>query len=60
MRTFLDKTGRGGPIFWPASLPDITPIDLFLWGYIKAMVYITPVNDIDHLNEEIREAVESL
>ena len=52
--------GRGGPTAWPARSPDITPRDFFLWGYVKDRVYKTPVNDMDHLKEKIREAVRSV
>lgn len=31
--------GRGGPIPWPARSPDLNPLDYFLWGYVKSMVY---------------------
>ena len=27
--------GRGGPTPWPPRSPDITPLDLFLWRYVK-------------------------
>ena len=33
---------------------------LFLWGYIKDRVYKTPVHDMDHLKQKIREAVASV
>ena len=39
---------------------DITPFDFFFWGYVKDRVYKTPVNDMDHLKEKIREAVASV
>ena len=52
--------GRGGPTAWPARSPDVTPLDFFLWGYVKDRVYKTPVNDMDHLKEKIREAVASV
>lgn len=35
--------GRGGPVHWPARSPDLTPLDYFLWGHLKALVYETPV-----------------
>jgi hypothetical protein len=35
--------GRDGPIPWSPRSPDITPLDFFLWGYIKDIVYKTPV-----------------
>jgi hypothetical protein len=30
--------GHDGPISWPARSPDITPLDFFLWGYVKVIV----------------------
>ena len=42
--TFPDRwTGRDGPIPWLPHLPDITPLDFFLWGYVKDIVYRTKV-----------------
>ena len=52
--------GRDGPIVWPARSPDITPLDFFLWGYVKAKVFRTPVESVDELKERIREAVDSV
>lgn len=31
--------GRGGPVEWPARSPDLTPLDFFLWGRVKELVY---------------------
>lgn len=31
--------GRAGPIPWPARSPDMNPLDYFLWGYVKSVVY---------------------
>ena len=47
--------GRGGPISWAPRSPDLTPLDFFLWGYIKAKVYKTKVNDIADLKERIEQ-----
>jgi len=30
--------GRGGPVAWPPTSPDITPLDYYLWGHIKTLV----------------------
>ncbi|KAJ8872168.1 hypothetical protein PR048_025770 [Dryococelus australis] len=35
--------GRGGPIAWPARSPGLTPLDYFLWGHMKGVVYQTSV-----------------
>ena len=40
---------QGGPIPWPAQLPGITPLDIFLWRHIKSLVYETPIDT----NEEL-------
>ena len=48
--TFPDRwTGCDGPIPWPPCSPDITPLDFFLWGYIKDIVYQTKVRGINNL-----------
>ncbi|XP_045456076.1 uncharacterized protein LOC123665890 [Melitaea cinxia] len=33
--------GHHGPSRWPARSPDLTPMDFFLWGFIKNDVYST-------------------
>ena len=49
--------GRGGPVSWPARSPDLTPCDFFLWGHIKAKVFSTPIESVDHLKERIRQEI---
>ena len=44
--------GRGRPICWQPSLPDITPLDFFLWGYVKDRVFAIPVQDL-HIYEPV-------
>lgn len=31
--------GRRGPLEWAARSPDLTPLDFYLWGYVKQKVY---------------------
>jgi hypothetical protein len=52
--------GRGGPIPWPPRSPDLTPLDFFLWGYVKDIVYHTKVNDLPDLRRRITDAVASV
>lgn len=52
--------GTRGPIHWPARSPDITPLDFFLWGYVKNEVYLTPPNNIDELKDRISEAIANI
>ena len=30
---------RHGPVPWPARSVDLTPLDYFLWGYVKNEIY---------------------
>jgi hypothetical protein len=50
-------TSRGGPIALPRRSPDVTPLDFFLWGYVKNIVYQVKTNDLQHLKARIRDAV---
>ena len=37
---FDDKLiSRNGPVNWPPRSCDLTPLDYFLWGYVKSLVY---------------------
>lgn len=48
--------GRGGPTPWPPRSPDLNPLDYYLWGRIKDIVYATEVNTEEELRERIRLA----
>ena len=52
--------GRGGPIPWPPRSPDLTPLDFFLWRYIKNIVYAEKIRNIQHLQEKITSAIETV
>ena len=45
-----------GPVRWPPRSPDLTPLDFFLWGHIKNLVYSTPPTTLEILKTRIREA----
>src|SRR5207253_682392 len=61
-RQWLDEVfpgrwiGRGGPIAWPPRSPDLTPLDFFLWGHVKSVVYDTPTTTLLNLQQRITEA----
>ena len=54
VRAFLNETfpdcwiGRG-PTAWPPRSPDLAPLDFFLWGDVKSLVYETPVVTVEDL-----------
>lgn len=48
--------GRDGPIPWPPRSPDLTPLDFYIWGRAKELVYATEVNTREELIRRIEEA----
>ena len=54
------SVGRGGPIPWPPRSPDLSLLDFFLWGYIKNIVYAEKIRNIQHLQERITSAIETV
>ncbi|XP_074041245.1 uncharacterized protein [Leptinotarsa decemlineata] len=47
--------GRRGPYEWPPRSPDSTPLDFFLWGYLKSKVFKTKPANIEDLKEGMRQ-----
>lgn len=45
---------------WPPRSPDLTPLDFFLWGYLKSKVYVTPPANLDDLEMRIRNEMDIL
>ncbi|GFX33772.1 transposable element Tc3 transposase [Trichonephila clavipes] len=43
-----------GPVNWPPRSCDLTPLDYFLWGYVKSLVYADKPQMLDHLEDNIR------
>lgn len=52
--------GRGGPVPWPARSPDLNPLDFYLWGHIKQLVYSRPIPNIDVLRQRIEEGFQTI
>jgi hypothetical protein len=52
-------SGRKYDVIPPHS-PDIMPLDFFLWGYIKDIVYKIPVTSLDELKLRIVAAIETV
>jgi hypothetical protein len=50
-------TGRDGPTDWHPRSPDITPLNFFLWGYVKDRIYGTEERDLGELRARTVEAV---
>ncbi|GFY22248.1 putative DD41D transposase [Trichonephila clavipes] len=48
---------RFGPVNWPPRSCDLTPLDYFLWGYVKSLVYADKSQTLDHLEDNIRRVI---
>lgn len=62
VRRWLNETfrgrwiGRSSPsIYWPPRSPDLTPLDFFLWGYLKENVYQSRPQNVNELKERITQ-----
>ncbi|GFV51472.1 uncharacterized protein TNCV_844111 [Trichonephila clavipes] len=56
--TFGDRLiSRFGPVNWPPRSCDLTPLDSFLWGYVKSLVYADKPQTLDHLEDNIRRVI---
>lgn len=45
--------GRSGPVAWPPQSPDLSPLDIFLWGFVKNEDYATEPTSVDNLKQRI-------
>jgi hypothetical protein len=52
--------GTNGPVRWPPKSPDITPMDFFLWGTLKNIVYQHRAANVEELKDNIRQACDSV
>ncbi|KAJ4426353.1 hypothetical protein ANN_27167 [Periplaneta americana] len=52
--------GREGPIAWPPRSPDLNPLDFYLWGHLKSLVYSSPVPDLESLRNRILACSEDI
>jgi hypothetical protein len=71
VRDWLDEhfplrwIGRGSPINmapirWPPYSPDLTPMDFWLWGYVKSRIYATQPDDLDELEQRITDIFDDI
>ncbi|PSN39977.1 hypothetical protein C0J52_20372 [Blattella germanica] len=54
VRDYLNETfpgrwiGRASPRLWAPRSPDLTPMDFFIWGFIKSKVYQVKINSLEN------------
>ncbi|GFV19780.1 transposable element Tc3 transposase [Trichonephila clavipes] len=56
--TFADRLiSLSGPVNWPPSSCDLTPLDYFLWGYVNSLLYADKPQTLDHLEDNIHRVI---
>ncbi|GBM07131.1 hypothetical protein AVEN_177091-1 [Araneus ventricosus] len=66
VREFLDTTfpqrwiDRGVVKAWSPLSTDTTPLDFYLWGYVKQHVYSERISDINTLEQRITDVIHSV
>jgi hypothetical protein len=67
VRQYLDNNwkgdhwiGRGGPVAWPARSTYLTPLDFFLWGFVKQEVYQEKPTTSQDMKNRIRNVFQTI
>jgi len=47
-----------GHVEWPARSPDLSPCDVFLWGYLKEKVFKHRPRSLADLKERIQQEID--
>lgn len=48
---------RNGPVNYPPRSCDLTPLDFFLWGYVKSLVYSNHPTTLHELQTNIERVI---
>ena len=48
---------KNGPVEWPPRSCDLTPLDFFLWGHIKSLVYANKPATLADLKDNIQREI---
>jgi hypothetical protein len=51
---------RGGPTAWPPRSPDLNPLNFYLWGHLKTLVYVAPVDSEEALHHRIVDVCQTI
>lgn len=52
--------GRGSEFPWPPRSPEFNPLDFYVWGYLKSLVYNSEIHNQNELLAKIHEAANTL
>ena len=45
---------------WPARFPDLNSLNFYLWGHLKAIVYFTPIHNVEILRQRIEQGCQQI
>lgn len=51
---------RREDVMWPGRSCDLTPLDFFLWGFLKEKVYANNPRTVSKLKHEIRRVIDEI
>ena len=62
LKTKFDERviSRNGPVNWPPRSCDLTPLDYFLWGYVKSLVYVNKPTTLQELRANIEREIAAI
>ena len=52
--------GQGVPVAWPARSLNLSPLDFYLWGHLKGIVYSETVSDIQTHQQHVHVASDTI
>ena len=52
--------GKGADVTWPPSSPDLTPLDFYLWGFVKEKVAQSSPKTVEELKRAIETVVHQI
>ena len=51
---------RNDPVNWPPRFCDLTPLNCFLWGYVKSLVYVDNSETVEALEVNITRVIRGI
>jgi hypothetical protein len=54
----VDRTRR--PSQLACMIPNLNPLDFWLWGHLKTSVYSAPINDLEVLQQQVQNACQEI
>ncbi|GFY76899.1 putative DD41D transposase [Trichonephila inaurata madagascariensis] len=54
---FDERLSRNGTVDWPPRSCYLTPLDFYLWGYVKSLVYANKPTTLEELKANIEREI---